>query len=120
MVRPGQRRLSTMGHMTRILAADTMTRPASAVLERRFADDWTESAVDTAALDALALEQARIGVRIAGLVARMDGDTAALDLLTSEIAELLAQAEEIRIARAWAAARRAGDEARWAEYLDLD
>lgn len=106
--------------MTRIFAAETVSRPASEALERRFAADWIADGVDTAALDALALEQARINAAIADLVQRMDADVPSLvelDRITDRIAELLSRAEEVRIARAWAAARRAGDEARWSDYL---
>lgn len=105
--------------MTRIFAAETTSRPASEALEQRFAAEWNAD-VDTAALDSLALEQARINAEIAGLVQRMDADLPSLvdlDRITGRIAELLSRAEQVRIARAWAAARRAGDEARWAEYL---
>lgn len=109
--------------MTRITAAATLTRPASSALEHRLAAGWSDDSLDTAALDALALEQARLGVEIARQVGRTGSGTMSLDDLeasTVRIAELLSKAEEVRVARAWATARRAGDEARWAEYLDLD
>lgn len=109
--------------MTTILAADTTVRSASAALERRLAQDWSEQTVDTAALDRMALEQAALNLEIGRLVAQMEhADLASgtLDRLTAEIAALLARAEGLRASRAWAAAGRAGDQRRWQRYLDLD
>ena len=112
-----------MSRMSTITLADTRVRAASSVLEAKLTADWSELTIDTAALDALAVQQARINAEIAPRVAGMqDGaaTSAALDRITSEIAGLLAAGEELRLKRARAAARRAGDERRWRDWLDLD
>lgn len=98
--------------MTR--TAETTTRPAAEALR-----SW-RTASARGGSNVLAMEQAVVMASVTERVARMDDSTLtprALDVLTEEIAALLARAEELRLAEVLAARAEAET---WAISLDLD